>query len=166
MDYEELDPNAIALQEYDMYEPTTAEIWATCGWSSLHQILTYYCLPFVFWNIAFRITTQTCNFEMFSFVLWELKKNANNFDYRCSDSFRPHSTHSAAHIIHRMWFGTVKFHTRDGYIVHFGLHMDPVRCIAGHFSIQAAEIWSDFDHILPSRSHCWVSLRSTLTIRF
>lgn len=61
MDYYELD--TYEMPDYDMYEPTTAEIWTTCGWASLQQILTYYCVPFVFWNIAFRVTTQTCNYE-------------------------------------------------------------------------------------------------------
>lgn len=63
MDYYEMDQGIVAMHDYDMYEPSAAEIWATCGWSSLQQILIYYCLPFVFWNIIFRITTQTCNFE-------------------------------------------------------------------------------------------------------
>lgn len=47
------------MHDYDFYEPTTAEILATCAGPSLQQILQY-SLPFIFWNIAFRITTQTC----------------------------------------------------------------------------------------------------------
>lgn len=51
------------MHDYDFYEPTTAEIWTTCAWPSLQQILQY-SLPFIFWNIAFRITTQTCKFSI------------------------------------------------------------------------------------------------------
>ncbi|XP_031630279.1 protein-serine O-palmitoleoyltransferase porcupine [Contarinia nasturtii] len=61
MDYYEVDhvdQRIDNIPDYEMYEPSTAEVWATCAWPSIEQILKY-CLPFIFWNIAFRITTQT-----------------------------------------------------------------------------------------------------------
>lgn len=64
MDYYEIDhidQRVDDMPDYDIYEPTSAEIWATCAWPSLQQILKY-SLPFIFWNIAFRITTQTCKY--------------------------------------------------------------------------------------------------------
>lgn len=62
MDYYEvdhLDERIDDIDDYELYEPTIAEMWATCAWPSLQQIFRY-TLPFIFWNIAFRFTTQTC----------------------------------------------------------------------------------------------------------
>lgn len=64
MDYYEMEPadhTVDNVEDYGSYEPTTGEIWATCAWPTLKQIFDY-SLPFIFWNIAFRITTQTCEY--------------------------------------------------------------------------------------------------------
>lgn len=58
MDYYDLDqPFDDDIPDYDIYEPTSAEIWTSCTWPSIQQIYKYF-LPFVFWNISFRIVTQ------------------------------------------------------------------------------------------------------------
>lgn len=64
MDYYDLDqPFDDDIPDYDIYEPTSAEIWTSCTWPSIQQIYKYF-LPFVFWNISFRIITQASKSEM------------------------------------------------------------------------------------------------------
>lgn len=58
MDYYDIDQSFDDIPDYDVYEPSAAEIWTTCAWPSMQQIFSY-AVPFIFWNIIFRITTQT-----------------------------------------------------------------------------------------------------------
>lgn len=57
MDYYDMDQSFDDLPDYDIYEPTSAEIWTSCTLPSIQQSFKYF-LPFVFWNISFRIITQ------------------------------------------------------------------------------------------------------------
>lgn len=57
MDYYDMDQPFDDIPDYDIYEPSASEIWSTCAWPSIQQICNY-SLPFIFWNIAFRITSQ------------------------------------------------------------------------------------------------------------
>lgn len=63
MDYYEVEPSFDEIPDYEIYEPSGAEMWAACVWPSLQQILSY-SLPFVCWISAFRITSQTGNFSL------------------------------------------------------------------------------------------------------
>lgn len=71
MDYYDVDQPFDDTPDYDMYEPTSAEIWTTCTWPSIQQIYKYF-LPFVFWNISFRIITQASMFSFISFSVAHL----------------------------------------------------------------------------------------------
>lgn len=81
MDYYEIDQKFDEIPDYDMYEPSGAEFWTTCVWPSLQQIFNY-TIPFFFWILTFRITTQTCKLIFFtrlsiwSKIQWfSIKKN-------------------------------------------------------------------------------------------
>lgn len=59
-DYE-IDYRDDDAQYYESLEPTHHEIFHSCIWPTITQI-TKYMVKFVFWNIVFRLTTQTCKF--------------------------------------------------------------------------------------------------------
>lgn len=64
MDYYDMDQPYDDIPDYDIYEPTATEIWTTCAWPSIQHIFKYF-LPFLFWNVAFRITSQASKW-----ILW------------------------------------------------------------------------------------------------
>lgn len=151
-----MDQSIDDMHDYDIYEPTTAEIWATCAWPSLQQILKY-CLPFVFWNIAFRITTQTC-----TIFFYFNKQNINNFGFSSfkiwySLSFSWHSSAATAHLFDNLWLGIGVLYTWHRFRVQFRLHISWVHCAAGNFNDEAKKIWHHFNRILLGRVDHWVS---------
>lgn len=68
------------LPDYDIYEPSASEIWSTCAWPSIQQIGSY-SLPFVFWNIAFRITSQASKQNSHKFY------ESNSFNFKRFPNF-------------------------------------------------------------------------------
>lgn len=135
MDYYEIDQKFDEISDYEIYEPSGAEIWATCVWPSLQQIFNY-TIPFFICILTFRITTQTCKLNFFHsakhlvIVIFNKKKHIFQIETNSCDqlSSKFHSSRYTSTIpasfIHHLWLSTLIFHAWLRFRVQFMLYID------------------------------------------